>query len=90
MSEQPRKSTLWQILSFVVLLLADALLLWGLYRVRLSRSALFGTELFSPEFLALFAAALVLAIGGLVVLNTRRITAMIQAQPILWLIASII
>lgn len=90
MSEQPRESTLWQILSFVVLLLADALLLWGLYRVRLSRSALFGTELFSPEFLALFAAALVLAIGGLVALNTRRITAMIQVRPILWSAASII
>ncbi len=90
MSELPRKSTLWQILSMVVLLLADAMLLWGLYRVRLLRSAQFGTELFSPEFLALFAAALVLAIGSLVLLTMQRITGMIQARPVMWSAASII
>ncbi len=90
MTEQPRKTTLWRIFSTLLLLVAAGLLLWGLYRVRLSRSALFGTDLFSPEFLALFGAALLLVIASFAVLSRQRLVAALQARPLLWSAGSIL
>lgn len=90
MSEQTQQSTIWRIFSALLLTIAAGLLLWGLYRVRLSRAALFGTERFSPEFLALFAAAVVLVGVSFIVLSNKRIVVALQNRPMLWSIGNIV
>jgi len=90
MTEQPRQLTIWRVFSPLVLTIAAALLLWGLYRVRLSRSAQFGTDRFSPEFLALFAGALLLVILSFALLSNKRLVTVLQSRPLLWSAISII